>query len=343
MYDECAKMPPMIRGITSQPSLARRTVWLCAHLLFFLISIEALAEEGLPDPKEDPKYRSTLKEALAEYDAGHFEEARSLFRRAHDINPNARTLRSIGMASFELRDYVGAVRALSASLAETRKALNPEQRAHAHGLLERSRMYVDVYNLKVVPSDARVLIDGRVPEYEEDGTLLLGFGSHNLEASRPGYLLRSIGVNVSGGEHKELAVTLERKATAQVKPGLGEGTSNQVREKLRPAPEKSRGTILLFAAGGAALGSATAAVFWLFANNELDKCRKPAEGMQCDTGGTIKTNRNIAMTTTIITGAAALTLATIGFFSMESKKPSSKRSSLSCSLLPGGFSCSTPF
>jgi len=33
------------------------------------------------------RYRKAIKEGLAEYDALHFEEARSLFRRAHEISP----------------------------------------------------------------------------------------------------------------------------------------------------------------------------------------------------------------------------------------------------------------
>jgi hypothetical protein len=72
-------------------------------------------------------------------------------------------------------------------------------------------MYVDIYTLKILPADARVLIDGRAPDTEPDGTVLLGFGSHNLEASKPGFVLRTLVVNVRGGERKELAMTLERK------------------------------------------------------------------------------------------------------------------------------------
>src|ERR1700690_1915721 len=198
----------MVRGTTTQLSKHR----LCAGVVLALVlaSAVAMAEEG-STPDADARYRSTLKDALAEYDASHFEEARILFRRAHEINPNARTLRSIGMASFELRDYVAAVRALTAALVETRKALNSEQRTHAQGLLERSRMYVDIYSLKISPADARVLIDGRAPDAEPDGTVLLGFGTHNLEVSKPGFVLRAMAVNVRGGERKELAMTLERK------------------------------------------------------------------------------------------------------------------------------------
>src|SRR5688572_888187 len=60
------------------------------------------------DLSENPDYKRAVEEALKEYGLGHFEEARSLFRRAHGIYPNARTLRGLGMVEFELRHYVRA-------------------------------------------------------------------------------------------------------------------------------------------------------------------------------------------------------------------------------------------
>src|SRR6185295_14720316 len=71
----------------------------------------------------DQAARALLARAIAEYDAGRFLEARALFRRAQQESPSARTLRGIGMASFELRDYVAASRALGMSLKETRHPL----------------------------------------------------------------------------------------------------------------------------------------------------------------------------------------------------------------------------
>jgi hypothetical protein len=324
------------------------------HLLLLVFagpSPTARAQDTMAvDAKEDPKYRSTLKEALAEYDASHFEEARSLFRRAHEINPNARTLRSIGMASFELRDYVAAVHALSASLSETRKPLNAEQRTHVQGLLERSRMFVDVYTLKVLPADARMLIDGRAPEFETDGTVLLGFGTHNLEASRSGYLLRSIVVNVRGGERKELVVTMERKPSGLTRKNTGNVTSGAVTLESQPMgtrPSKSGGntqTIWLLAAGGTALVSVGAGALWLFQNNELTDCHNPAEGLRCNNESAVKSKRNIAAGATLATGAAALTMAAIGIFSGNSKSATPvKRSAVSCAVFPSGFFCTKPF
>ncbi len=307
-------------------------------------------------PEADARYRSTLKDALAEYDANHFEEARILFRRAHEINPNARTLRSIGMASFELRDYVAAVRALSAALVDPRKPLSPEQRTHAKGLLERSRMYVDIYTLKISPPDARVLIDGHVPDTEPDGTILLGFGSHTLEVSKPGFVLRTMVVNVRGGERKDLAMTLERKQTAT----FGSGESNQLESGRTRTRESDHAASLgkvhhgpsfwnsrapwYFAAGGTALLSAGAGALWLIQNGELGNCHQAPSGQHCNNESAILDRRNLAVGATVATGVAAITLGVIGIFHRDAAdETSSSRNALACTLSPSGFLCAKGF
>src|SRR6266704_960888 len=84
---------------------------------------QAFAAPGpaVQEPSESAQYRALLEEAVTEYDARHYEEARALFRRAHEVSPNARTLRGIGMASFELREYIEALRSLEGSLADKRR------------------------------------------------------------------------------------------------------------------------------------------------------------------------------------------------------------------------------
>jgi hypothetical protein len=333
---------------------------LCAHVVLSLIlaSSTAFAQaEGASILDADARYRSALKEALAEYDANHFEEARILFRRAHEINPNARTLRSIGMASFELRDYVAAVRALSAALVETRKSLSSVQRSHARGLLERSRMYVDIYTLKVSPPDARVLIDGRAPDAEPDGTVLLGFGSHTLEASKPGFVLRTLVVDVRGGERKDLVISLERDTTeaagsiASVIPRVVEPPPFEAHQitpsdkVVRPAASGGHSGLGWFiTAGGAALVSGGAAYLWWFQNNELKTCHNQPDDRPCTNRSAILSRRNLAVGATLATGVAAVTLAVIGMLSGDSAPsvPTAQRA-LACTVSLTGLSCTKAF
>ena len=86
-------------------------------------------------------YRALINDAVAEYDAHHFEEARALFRRAHELEPSARTWRGIGMAAFELRDYVKSLRALEASLVDSRLPLTGTERDQVQALADtRARL-----------------------------------------------------------------------------------------------------------------------------------------------------------------------------------------------------------
>lgn len=297
------------------------------------------------EPNEDPAYRATVKDALAEYDARHFEEARILFRRAHEIEPNARTSRGIGMASFELRDYVTAVHALSAALVDKRKPLTPEQREHAQGLLERSRLFVDAYALEVTPPDARVIIDGHPVEREPDGTVLLGFGTHIVEVNKPGYIVRTFPVNVRGGEHKELIVDLEPRPEALPSAGglpLAPATVQGPSTALAPAAPRSAAAWLL-AAGGAALLGVASGTAWIYENNQLSSCRKPAEGLQCSNESSLETKRNLAIAATLATGGTAVTMAVIGMVAGSSARTAAANTSLSCVVVLSGVACSTAF
>jgi hypothetical protein len=330
-------------------SMARLAIC-CALLLGASRSAAGAADDHLAsEPKEDPAYRAAIKDALAEYNARHFEEARILFRRAHDLDPNARTLRGIGMASFELRDYVTAVHALSAALVETRKPLSPDQRSHAQGLLERSRLYVDIYVIKVTPAGATVLIDGHAPDLEPDDTVLLGFGSHNIEVSSPGYVLRTFSVSVRGGEHKELSVTLERKPPARA--ALGAGLPEAAR-KPPPFAEPARGSAApwLIAAGAAGLLAVGAGGYWISRHSQLDSCASPPLASDyCTNRSTLELERNLAIVGVAVGGAAAAALAVVGLLNLTSSPKASsptrasKRASLSCAPTLSGVVCSEPF
>jgi hypothetical protein len=297
------------------------------------------------DATDAPAYRRTIKEGLAEYDALHFEEARSLFRRAHSISPNARTFRGVGMASFELRDYVLAVHNLSAALRDKRKPLSAEQRTQTQALLDRSRMFVDEYTLTVSPAKASVIIDGRAPEFEPDRTLLLGFGSHTLEARAPGMADRSLPIIVRGGERRELSVTLAPAAVAG-----GEPTEAQVAEvatSAKPAAKVSSNRsakIWLWTSGATALLAVGAGIYWARQNSQLNDCRNPLVEWQCTNESALKTQWDIGLGAMVGTGAAALTMALIGILSWNSgHSPPPKHSALGCAVSPFGVTCQGSF
>jgi hypothetical protein len=160
--------------------------WALAVLVASLASIPAdlvRAQDGEPAPP--PSYTPLVDGAVAEFSAGRWAEARALFRAAHEVHPNARTLRGIGMSSFELRDYPDAVRSLEAALHATARPLTDEQRAQVEQLLARARAFVGRFVVPAAPAGAHLYVDGTGVE-PGDGwpasaaPILLGLGAHTI-------------------------------------------------------------------------------------------------------------------------------------------------------------------
>jgi hypothetical protein len=234
------------------------------------------------------------------------------------------------------------VRNLSAALTDSRKPLSLEQRKSAQDLLDRSRMLVDAYSITVSPRKARVLIDGRPPELDADGTLLLGVGLHNLEVSAPGMIMRSLPINVRGGERKELSVTLERALVANAQPTDTSGIQQELQSEPTPKVVSNKvATAWLLAGGGAALVAGGLGIYWAKQQSQLQACRHPANpGDICDTEGALTTQRNFAIGATLGVGAAALTMGLIGVLSWQSVPPAAKKhSALDCTVSPFGVAC----
>ncbi len=87
----------------------------CSLLLWIALALGLFpaATAHAADYERDPEgYRAAIDAAVQEYELNHFEESREQFARAHALNPNARTLRGLGVADFELRRWTnGALRA----------------------------------------------------------------------------------------------------------------------------------------------------------------------------------------------------------------------------------------
>lgn len=171
------------------------------------IGAPASAQEPEGDPPP-PEYEGLVREALSESAAGRFEEARVLFRRAHQLFPNARTLRGIGMVAFEVRDYPDAIRSLSRAIADARRPLTEEQLVEVRALLARAHAFIGRYDLSAVPEGARVLVDGHPALIEPDGTILLTVGTHEVVV-RTAARAWDGRFTVRGGEREPLPIVLD--------------------------------------------------------------------------------------------------------------------------------------
>lgn len=291
------------------------------------------------DPGESSQYRVMLEEAVSEYDAHRYEEARALFRRAHEISPNARTLRGIGMASFELREYIEALRSLEASLVDKRRALTPTQRTQVEALIERTRAFVGRFFLKLSPKETIVRVDGAPGTVEADGSLLLSFGRHTLIAESPGSTSETREINVIGGERQELAFHLHPEAPLVVAPKVPGGAGAGGGE----TSSASSSAGYWFAGAGVLAAGAIGGLLWsAHEGSELNKCDQASvtPAMGCDNRGTILTNKRLALGVAVGSGVAALALGIIGtvVWSTTNSKPESG-TALACLPTPGAVNC----
>jgi hypothetical protein len=296
-----------------------RMGWLL--IVCFALQSGALSARAQSEPDE---YKQLIEQALSEFKRQNWPEARVLFRRAHEVAPNARTLRGMGVVSFEMRDYVQAVRDLSAALSDDRQPLTREQLTEAKNLLERSRTFVATFTVSVEPADAVVKIDGATPVVEKDGGVLLAFGPHVVTAERDGYENEQTKLEVEGGERGEIKLALrplQPSAVAQdvppssVRPSAVSTPRNRAAERVTGGLKWTWVTLGATAAFGGAAG-----LMWMQGAKELDdldrRCESDADGgMPCKRGSVdtntieryqLLTNVSLGLAGVALLGTAAL-------------------------------------
>lgn len=272
--------------------------------------------------QRDATYDDAIAKAVVEFDHGNWEEARVLFRRAHDANPNARTWRSLGITAFELRRYVDAIAEFEAALADPRKPLTAKQRDEVQDLLGRAREFISVYRVRVRPDDAEVLVDGKVAALK-DGKLFLDPGEHTVVVRARGYQERREDLNVSAGAQEELSLELSvvdsHPSPTNYEPPPAE--SEDEAKPIEPAPEESPRRVMTWTLLGSSL-----AVAGVAAGTGLGARSKAKDYRSCEEScGAIKTKgQRLQLTTNValgVSGALLLGAVTAFFLEGDSDKP----------------------
>jgi hypothetical protein len=155
-------------------------------------------------------YRETIEEAVREFGEGNFEEARALFARAHTLLPSARTSRGVGMADFELRNYVEAIEQLELALHSTTQPLDDSMRADTQDLLTRAYTFVGKVVLDARPLPSNITVDALPVDLREGNVLLLKAGEHALELEAPGFITERRRLRATGGETQTVTVVFQR-------------------------------------------------------------------------------------------------------------------------------------
>lgn len=195
--------------------------------LALTLVLHCITAQAQAPAAEASQYRQVIEEAVAEFQRANWAEAIVLFRRAHKLQPSAKTHRGLGQAYFEARDYVNAIPHLRAALALPH-SFTSEQQAHVTRLLERSLSFVGTVELDMRPEHATLTVDGMALEVT-NRTLLLNPGAHTVIASAEGYKPLLQEISVEGGTKRSLRLTLVAQPNLTV----------QVEEAPAPAPEES--------------------------------------------------------------------------------------------------------
>ncbi len=202
--------------------MSRHNTWSAVILAVGLLLPAAAAAQAPSGPGATRDYDALISEAVREFDAAHWTEARAIFLRAHELRPNARTLRALGFVEFELRNYARADEYLRQALANTNNALTAEQRRAVTDVLARIEGFLGHYRIESTPDAVKVIVDGAAASYAEDGTLVLEAGARALTFSAPSYAPHERRVDVRGGERGTLRVDLapeEGRARGPATPG----------------------------------------------------------------------------------------------------------------------------
>lgn len=175
-------------------------------VLWALIALGLVLAGRARAQAEPDGYREAVEQALAEYEARNFEEASTLFARAHSLAPSARTLRGLGMTAYELRRYPESIGYLEQSLAAEAKPLEGALRTDTERLLARARGFVGTVAVELSPASATLFVDGT--EVPSAGPLRLGVGDHELEARADGYVVERRKLRLASGEVQRVRLAL---------------------------------------------------------------------------------------------------------------------------------------
>lgn len=238
-------------------------------------------EELSHDQGIEARYRSLIGRALEEWELGNWNEARAHFAQAHQLIPNARTLRAIGVAAFESRQYVDAVVHLEAALDDPRRPLTPIQRTDLQRILERARGYLARFELTMLPG-TELLVDGH-PAVVRGEVLLLDAGSHELVASLAGHQPQLRHIEATPGQEGKL--NLEPIPEGQAEGQAASSTTSPHRTSTPTASDGSTGSGgLMWTWIGVALTGALAITtvgFHVAANDAAESVRRECAREPC--------------------------------------------------------------
>jgi len=316
----------------------------CACLVTATSSAHAQADTEAPDATDageyvsldeellratgDGPYRTAISAALEAFNAKRWADAQTMFQRAHQLQPSARTLRGMGLSGFYSADYVTAARAFGEAVQHEDKPLTAAQREQVLALLDQAMARIGRVRVALTPADAQLSVDDAAVDMTSGNLLLLTAGEHALSATREGHGPLTRSVWIAPGDNLEVELSLEPETPVQPAPApqpeptSEPATANVATTAAAPPADEERQRIWTWVAAGAAVGlGVTGAVLWNQGLGIVDELEATCRTSGCDDAerrrrieqssvGEYETTANLAFGAA---GAAAVT-AVILFF-----------------------------
>lgn len=256
----------------------------------------------------DGQYEEIIKKGLVEFDLGHWSEAKAFFLRAHALSPNARTLRGLGLVSYELRRYVDAITYLKQALSSSELPLTQSMRDKALVLVAEAQSFITYEQVICEPKEASLRVDGAPPILDDAGQLMLDPGRHDIVAQATGYTTLTRSLDAAGG-NAELRLKLEKSLQRRAADPRGAAPA----PSTEPSFWSSRSTPQLIGLGLGAAGIAAAgagATFSILALNDNSASKRGCSGDSCTDANSFRQRQRAAsradVATVSLIAAAAL-------------------------------------
>jgi hypothetical protein len=161
------------------------------------------------------EYKALVREGMLKYTRGLWDDARAYFLKAHELAPNARTLRGLALVSYDRHGHnVEAIDYAEQSLAHPVQPLNEKMKAELKQLIQQAETQVVRAEVVTIPADAQLRID-RVPVTRRaDGTVWLDPGEHELSVSAPSYVDETRRFQLRDERQLRLEIALQSRTAA---------------------------------------------------------------------------------------------------------------------------------
>jgi hypothetical protein len=178
---------------------------LCCVLL---MQLALGGEAGAQDEKA--RARELFGAGVTHFEAGEYAAALEAFQGAYRLAPHPIVRINMANCYERLNAPVEAVFNFQRFLEESGSSIDPAQKEEVERTIARLEATIGSLEVDVVPPDAQVRIDGKVPRRLPSGVVQLGAGRYQLSVTAAGYVAQESDVLITGGQQERVRISLER-------------------------------------------------------------------------------------------------------------------------------------